>query len=177
MSQIIRHTSNPIDAFVAGVGTGGSLIGIAKALKILYPNVHIAAVEPSESAVMSGGKPATHGIPGIGDGFVPAIVRDKNQNIHKLINEIICVSSKRARDAAQSLSEDYGLCVGISSGANFLAAKNLSKRFKTVVTVFPDGFSLYGSLGLRRNKKGRCLYEKYRVNVLSSNRHDCFVEC
>ena len=176
LRQIKEHTSNPIDAFVAGVGTGGTLIGIAKALKALYPNVHISAVEPSESAVMSGGKPATHGIPGIGDGFVPAIVRGRNQHIHELINEIICVRSKDARDTAQSICEDHGLCIGISSGANYLAAKKLYKRFRTVVTILPDGFSLYGSLGLRCSKKGRCLYEKYRVNVLSNSRHDCLIE-
>ena len=152
------------------------MIGIATALKALYPNVHIAAVEPSESAVMSGGKPATHGIPGIGDGFVPAIVKGRNQHIHELISEIICVSSNHAKNAAQRIYEDRGLCIGISSGANYLAAKKLSKRFRTVVTIFPDGFSLYGSLGLTRSKKGRCLYEEYRVNALSSSRHDCFME-
>ena len=176
LRQIKEHTPNPIDAFVAGVGTGGSLIGTAKALKALYPSVHIAAVEPSESAVMSGEKPASHDIQGIGDGFVPAIVKGKNQHIHELINEIICVRSEHARNAAHNICEDHGLCIGISSGANYLAAKTLSKRFRTVATIFPDGFSLYGSLGLRGSRKGRCPYDKYRVNVLPGSGHDCLIE-
>lgn len=176
LRQIQEHTSNPIDAFVAGVGTGGTLIGIAKALKELYSNVHIAAIEPTESAVMSGRKPAVHGIPGIGDGFIPAIVKGRNQHIHKLINEIICVSSKHAINTAQRIYEDHGLCIGISSGANYLAARKLSKRFRTVVTIFPDGYSSYESMGLRRDRKRRCLYEKHRVNVLSRSNCDCFIE-
>jgi cysteine synthase A len=143
-----EHTLNPVEAFVAGVGTGGSLLGTAKALKKVYPDVHIAAVEPSESAVMSGGKPGIHGIPGIGDGFIPAIVKGINQPLSELINEVICVSSKQAQNAARRIREDYGLPVGISSGANYLAAKELFKKFGTVVTLFPDGSVLYGSLGL-----------------------------
>ena len=130
--------------------------------------MHIAAVEPSESAVMSGREPAVHSIQGIGDGFIPTIVRGRDQSIHELIDEIICIPSKHAINAAQCICNDYGLCIGISSGANYLAAKKLSNRFRTVVTIFPDGFSLYGSLGLRHGKKRGCPYEKYRINVLPS---------
>lgn len=167
--QIRDYTSDPIGAFVAGVGTGGTLIGVAKALREHYSNVHIAAVEPDESAVMSGGQPGPHGIPGIGDGFIPALTKGKTMPIHELIDEVIRVSSKDAKDAAQHIEEEYGLCIGISSGANWLAAKELSERYKTVVTVFPDGFSIYGSLGLKRSKQRRCPYESRRVNVLLKN--------
>jgi cysteine synthase A len=154
LKQIKEHTLNPVEAFTAGVGTGGSLIGIAKALKEVYPDVHIAAVEPSESAVMSGGKPAIHGIPGMGDGFISPIVKGKNQPISELINEVICISSKQATNTAKRIYQDHGLSVGISSGANYLAAKRLSKRYRTVVTLFPDGSETYGSLGLHPGNKG-----------------------
>ena len=173
MKQIKEHTSNPIDAFAAGVGTGGSLIGVARSLKAVYPNVHIAAVEPSESAVMSGEEPGAHRIPGIGDGFIPEIVSGKNQSIHELIDEVICIPSNDARNAAQRICDDYNFCIGISSGANYLAAKKLSNRFKTVVTIFPDGISLYESLGLSKEKG--CPYEKSRINALLSYSHSCLI--
>lgn len=174
LNQIEDYTSNPIGAFVAGIGTGGTLIGVATALKQRYPRVYIAAVEPSESAVLSGGQPGPHGIGGIGDGFIPAIARGKSRPIHELIDEVICISSKDAQDAAQHVEEECGLCVGISSGANFIAAEKLHSRFGAVVTVFPDGFSKYESQGLRRGRDGRCSYEKYRLNVLlKSIQHLC----
>jgi cysteine synthase A len=148
-----------IEAFVAGVGTGGTLIGVGKAIREVFPNAHIVAVEPTESAVMSGGEAGVHGIQGIGDGFIPAIAGDGKGGLHPMINEVICVSTEEARNAAYYVQETYGHCVGISSGANFLAAKKLQSRFKTVATVFADGYSKYQSHGLKHCGKGRCKYE------------------
>ncbi|MCK4998911.1 MAG: cysteine synthase family protein, partial [Anaerohalosphaera sp.] len=89
----IQQFSKKIDAFVAGVGTGGTLIGVGIALKELFPNVRIVAVEPTESAVMSGGTKGSHGIQGIGDGFIPAIASDGKGGLNPLIDEVICVST------------------------------------------------------------------------------------
>lgn len=120
-----------IEAFVAGVGTGGTLIGVARALP---PSVKIIAVEPAESAVLSGGKPGLHGIQGIGEGFIPPILA---QNRH-LIDEIITIKTADAIRASRDLAKEYGLLVGISSGANFLAAQKLKSHYENIVTVFPD---------------------------------------
>ncbi|HLG19724.1 MAG TPA: cysteine synthase family protein [Bdellovibrionota bacterium] len=159
LAQMSAH-SDSIDAFVAGVGTGGTLIGVAQALKERFPKIHIAAVEPSESAVMSGKKADRHGIPGIGDGFIPDIVRGARKGLHDWIDEVVCIDSGSAKSAAIVLQQRYNFCVGISSGANFMAAKRLAGRFKTVVTVFPDGYSKYKTEGLRHCGEGRCPYEK-----------------
>jgi cysteine synthase len=160
--EIIRQmmaTDRSVDAFVAGVGTGGTLIGVGQALAEPFPDVCIAAVEPAESAVMSGGKPGPHGIQGIGDGFIPALASDGHGGLHPAIKEVIAVSTEDAKAAALYIQEQSGLCVGISSGANFLAAKKLRDRFGTVVTVFADGYSKYQSQGLKYCGKGRCKYE------------------
>ncbi|MBU1024079.1 cysteine synthase family protein [bacterium] len=155
----IKPFANKVDAFVAGVGTGGTLIGVAKALRKVNPKVHIVAVEPTESAVMSGGEPGLHTIPGIGDGFIPAIASDGKGGLHEYIDEVICISSEDAKSAALEILDKSNLCVGISSGANYLAALELKKRFNTVVTVFPDGFSKYQSHGLKCCEEGTCEFE------------------
>ena len=141
-------------AFVAGVGTGGTLMGIAKALRGVSQSIFIAAVEPEESAVMSGGEPGFHEIGGIGDGFIPALVRDEEGTLSPIIEEVIQIKSDEAISESKELAKNFGFCVGVSSGANFLAAKRLKKRFQNVVTVFPDGFTRYESLGL--GPSGRC---------------------
>ena len=120
-----------VDVFVAGAGTGGTLIGVAKALP---RTTKIIAVEPAESAVLSGGKPGIHGIQGIGEGFIPHILEE---NRH-LIDEIIIIKTKDAIRASHDLAQKNGVLVGISSGANFLAAQSLKNRFRHIVTVFPD---------------------------------------
>ncbi|MBI4405110.1 MAG: cysteine synthase family protein [Deltaproteobacteria bacterium] len=155
----------PIHAFVAGVGTGGTLIGVGKALRKILNPIHLVAVEPSESAVMSGGCPGVHGIQGIGDGFIPPIASDGKGGLHPMIDEVITVSTQEAHEAAVLIREKYGYCVGVSSGANFVAAKRLLKKFKTVVTVFPDGYSKYQSHGLKHSGKGRCPFEEPRQNI------------
>jgi cysteine synthase A len=136
------------DAFVAGVGTGGTLVGVAMALREVNPKVHIAAVEPAESPVMSGGLAAHHCIPGIGDGFVPAIIKGEDGGLIPLVDEVIHVSSKDALRQAKFIARNRGYCVGVSSGANVLAAKDLMSKFDCVVTILPDGFNRYASLGL-----------------------------
>jgi len=140
--EIIRQMSGQVDAFVAGVGTGGTLMGVAKALKAVNPNVRIIAVEPAESPVISGGKPGVHRIEGIGDGFMPKIIADNRD----LIDEIILIKSNDAIEMAKELAKKHGLLVGIASGANFLAAKEVSKKYKNVVTVFTDGGERYLSV-------------------------------
>jgi cysteine synthase A len=148
-----------IDAFVAGVGTGGTLVGVARRLRREFPALHVCAVEPSESAVMSGGAAGPHGISGIGDGFVPALAGDQLGGLHPLIDEVMRVSTEEAIAAARRLAQEHGLCVGISSGANFVAARRLAARFPTVATVFPDGFTKYRSRGLQPCEPGRCPFE------------------
>ena len=155
IEQMAGHAER-IDAFVAGVGTGGTLIGVGKALRNRWGDVHLAAVEPTESAVMSGGEPGLHEIQGIGDGFIPAIAADESGGVHDMIDEVITVSSEEAMAAAADLRERFGFCVGISSGANHLAGQQLAGRFGTVVTVFSDGWVRYRSKGLHQCQGPMC---------------------
>lgn len=138
-----------VGAFAAGVGTGGSLIGVARALRRVFPDVEIVAVEPEESAVLSGGEAGRHRIFGIGDGFVPDLVRDADSDrLDPMIGSVERVTSDAALSAAAGLRERHGLCVGISSGANYVAALRLRERHATVVTLFADGYEKYASHGL-----------------------------
>jgi cysteine synthase len=141
--EIIRQ-SKKVDAFVAGIGTGGTLIGVAQALKKVNPNVKIIGVEPAESAVLSGKKPGCHKIQGIGEGFIPKLVQE-NINI---IDEITVIKSKDAIDMTRKLLRRHGLWVGISSGANVLAAILARKKYKNVVTILPDRGDRYTSTGI-----------------------------
>ena len=143
--EIINQTPK-IDAFVAGVGTGGPLIGVAQALKKVDSRVKIIAVEPKESAVLSGKKPGTHQIQGIGEGFIPQLVKE---NIN-MIDEVVTVESKEAINSMRKIIRGFGVLVGISSGANILAAKKIKKKygFKNVVTILPDRGERYLSENL-----------------------------
>lgn len=135
--EIIKQLGNNVDYFVAGAGTGGTLIGVAKALKEVNQDVKIVCVEPAESAVLIGGKPGLHEIQGIGEGFIPAILED---NLG-LIDEVIQIKSKDAIKMAVKLVKEEGLLAGISSGANVLAALQMAKKInqnQTIVTVLPD---------------------------------------
>ena len=156
----MRPEAERIDAFVAGVGTGGTLIGVGTRLREVFPDVKVIAVEPAESAVMSGGEPGMHGIQGIGDGFIPAIASDGKGGLHPLIDEVATCSTEEAKDTAQYLTNVKGLCVGISSGANYMAAKMALEKYGTTVTIFPDGLSKYKSQGLERTVEGPCRYHK-----------------
>ena len=144
--EIYSALSGRVDVFVAGVGSGGSLSGVGEYLKEKNPEVKIVAVEPKESAVLSGFAPDVHGISGIGAGFVPKIL---NRNI---IDEVISVSSRDAFDFARLLLKKEGLIVGISSGAAVLGARILAGREenkgKNIVTILPDRAERYFSTGL-----------------------------
>lgn len=156
--ELIDQAGTRIDAFVAGVGTGGTLIGVGQALREVNPHVRLAAVEPAEAAVMSGGTNGSHSIYGIGDGFIPAIVSDGRGGVHPMIDEVITVSSQEALDAAKYLHEEHRLGVGTSSGANFVAAKKMQEKLDVVATVFADGALKYHSCGLRECGPGECMF-------------------
>jgi len=141
----ILKTVERIDAFVAGVGTGGTITGVGQVLKKKYPQVQIVAVEPEESPVLSGGKPGPHKIQGIGAGFVPTILDTK------VYDRIIKVNSKDAAETSRKIARLEGMLVGISSGAATFAALQVAKELgpgKTVVVILPDFGERYLSTDL-----------------------------
>ncbi len=143
--EILEDTKGNVDAFVAGVGTGGTITGIGKRLKEANPNTLIVAVEPKKSPLLSEGKVGPHGIQGIGANFVPSIL-DKS-----IIDEIIQVDEKEAYIQVKKLGKSEGILCGISSGANMFAAIKVAKKLgkgKTVVTVLPDTGERYLSTDL-----------------------------
>lgn len=134
-----------VDAFVAGVGTGGTVSGTGKRLKELRPSVEVVAVEPDESPVLSGGNPSPHGIQGIGAGFVP-----KNY-VDGVVDTVERVTTPEARAMAKEFSAAESILVGISSGAAIAAAIRVAKRLgkgKSVVVIAPDGGEKYISMNL-----------------------------
>jgi cysteine synthase A len=156
MGPEILKAVGKVDAFVAGVGTGGTVVGVGHAIKKKFPKAKIFALEPDESPLMAlsgigktyGGMPHTrkckhHGIEGIGDGIIPDIISD-NRNI---LDGIVEIKTNDAIKEAQRLAK-LGYLVGPSSGANFLAAKKLRKEYKNVVTLFPDSGDRYLSEGI-----------------------------
>ena len=134
--EIWRDTEGKVDIFVAGVGTGGTVSGVGEALKMRDPSIKIVAVEPSDSPVLSGGKPGPHKIQGIGAGFVP-----KNYKA-SIVDEVIQVQNDDAIRTSRELAKQEGLLVGISSGAAVYAAAELAKRpeneGKMIVALLPD---------------------------------------
>jgi len=143
--RILEQVGDKIDVFVAGVGTGGTLMGVAEALRQVYPDVRIVAVEPAESAVMSGGEPRSHIIQGIGPGFIPGLMN------MDLVDEVIKVKRDDAVDMTRRLILEEGLLVGISSGANVFATLEVAQksgRNKTMVTILPDRGERYLSMNL-----------------------------
>ncbi|MCM8779417.1 MAG: cysteine synthase A [Candidatus Omnitrophica bacterium] len=141
--EILEQTKGNLDSFVAGVGTGGTITGVGEILKKHNPKIKIFAVEPKDSAVLSGGKPGPHKIQGIGAGFIPEILN------RKIIDEIITVDDDEAFQTAQRLAKEEGLFVGISAGAACFAALKVAKelgRGKRVVVIFPDTGERYFSM-------------------------------
>ena len=139
-----------IDAFVAGVGTGGTITGVGEVLKDKMKDVRICAVEPAASPVISGGEPGYHKIQGIGAGFIPAVLN------REIIDEIVQVSDVDATAYARRLAAEEGLLVGISSGAACCAAVKIAKTLgkgQVVVVIFPDKGEHYLSTDLFSNKQ------------------------
>lgn len=132
--EIIQQTGGKIGAFVAGIGTGGTLLGVAQALKEAGIKAKIIGVEPAESAVLSGGKPGFHKIQGIGEGFIPHLVKENLD----MIDQVIAIKSQDAIKMSKDLAKEHGILVGISSGANVLAALQAAKKCRNVITVLPD---------------------------------------
>ena len=144
--EIWQDTDGLVDIFVAGVGTGGTLTGTARTLKKHNPQIRIVAVEPADSAVLSGGKAGAHGLQGIGAGFIPEILDTK------LIDEVIRVTDEEVYLAGRQLSATEGLLVGISSGAAVHAALQMAlrteNRGKCIVVLLPDTGERYLSTSL-----------------------------
>lgn len=144
--EILRDTDKNVDAFVAAVGTGGTLTGTSTVLKEVLPEIKIFAVEPKDSPVLSGGQPGAHKIQGIGAGFIPEIL-----DTH-IFNEVIKVSNEDAIEMAKTLARTEGLLVGISAGANVFAAAQIASREefagKTIVTILCDTGERYLSTSL-----------------------------
>lgn len=142
--EIVDATAGEVDAFVAGVGTGGTITGVGEVLRAeLGKRVHIAAVEPSRSPVLSGGRAGMHGIQGIGASFVPGVL---NRGVY---DEVIRVEDKEATAMALRLAREEGLLVGISAGANVHAAVKVAERLgpeATVVTMLCDTGERYLSV-------------------------------
>ncbi len=142
--EILREIG-PVDAVVAGVGTGGTLMGISNVMRTVNPNVKMIAIEPEEAAVMFGGsevKIKEHKIQGIGDGFIPQLM-DMSK-----VDKVITVGSEEAVAMSKKLARKYGLLVGISAGANMLVALRLSKKYRKIATVLPDRGERYLSMNL-----------------------------
>ena len=144
--EIWRDTEGQVAAFVAGVGTGGTISGVGKYLKEKNPDIYIAAVEPAGSPVLSGGKPGPHGLQGIGAGFIPQVLDTS------VYDEIIPVTDDQAYEGARNLSQTEGYLIGISGGAAMYAATLLAgqPRFqgKLIVVLLPDGGERYLSTRL-----------------------------
>ncbi|HMU56258.1 MAG TPA: cysteine synthase A [Nitrospira sp.] len=141
--EILEAMDGKIDAFVAAVGTGGTITGCGEVFKERNPNVHVAAVEPTGSPVLSGGEPGPHKIQGIGAGFIPKVLN------RKVVDRVITVTDDEAYQTAKRISKQEGILVGISSGANVFAAQKVAEELgpgKNVVTILCDTGERYISI-------------------------------
>ena len=134
--EIWADTAGQVDIFVAGIGTGGTITGAGRYLRERKPNIHIVAVEPNESAVLSGGTPSPHKQQGIGTGFIPAVLDTK------IFNEVVRVTNEQAIDTARRLAREEGIFAGISSGSITWAALEVASRHenkgKLIVSIVCD---------------------------------------
>jgi cysteine synthase len=143
--EIVQQMGDQLDAFVAGIGTGGTITGAGEVLKETYPNIQIFAVEPADSPVLSGGKPGPHKIQGIGAGFVPDILNTE------IYNEVIQVKTEDAFEWARKAAREEGILGGISSGAAIYAAIQVAKKLgpgKKVLAIIPSNGERYLSTPL-----------------------------
>jgi cysteine synthase A len=141
--ELWRQMTGDIDCFIAGVGSGGTIQGVGKFLKEHKPGVKIIAVEPRNVAALLGHEPGLHQIQGIGDGFIPAVLDVS------LVDDVVEVTDEDAIETTRQLGRSCGLLVGISSGANVWAARQIASRFKgNVATVLPDRAERYFSTAL-----------------------------
>jgi cysteine synthase A len=141
--EILADTNRAIDAFVAGVGTGGTISGVGEVLKRELPSIVIVAVEPASSQVLGGKAAAAHAIQGIGAGFVPSVLR------RDLVDEVLACEERAAFDMAGRLAREEGITAGMSGGAAVWAAVQIATRLgagKQVVTVIPDTWDRYTSV-------------------------------
>src|SRR5215204_1137919 len=142
-TEILDATEGRLDVFVAGVGTGGTITGVGKALKEALPSVQVVAVEPKLSPVLQGGRPRPHRIQGIGASFVPGVFDPS------VVDRIIAVDDRQAERMSLRLAREEGLLVGVSSGANLLAAYQIAEELgegSRVVTILPDTGERYLSM-------------------------------
>ncbi len=151
--EIHRLTTGPeiadalerVDAFISGIGTGGTITGVGSVLKERFPKVNIVAVEPTDSPVLSGGKPGPHKIQGIGAGFIPKVLDTE------IYDEIVQVTNDEAYDTARRAAREEGILGGVSSGAAIFAALQVAKKLgkgKTVVAILPSNGERYLSTPL-----------------------------
>ncbi|WNF38905.1 cysteine synthase A [Bacillaceae bacterium IKA-2] len=143
--EIIEQVGDQLDGFVSGIGTGGTITGAGEVLKAKFPNLHIVAVEPTDSPILSGGKPGPHKIQGIGAGFIPDILNTE------IYDEVIQITSDEAFEYARRAAKEEGILGGISSGAAIAAALKLAKKLgkgKKVVAIIPSNGERYLSTAL-----------------------------
>jgi len=153
-TEILKQVHKKIDYLVAGVGTGGTLIGAAVAIKDTYPDCKIVAVEPAESNVLAGGTAGLHGIQGIGEGFVPEIIQCNRD----MIDRVIAVSTDQSMDMSKRLARDEGIMAGPSTGANMFAALHVLEEHPDacIVTIAPDRGERYLNQGLYGCNASKC---------------------
>ena len=144
--ELLAQTNGALDCLIACVGTGGTISGTARYLKEKLPHVHVIAVEPAESPLLSKGYSGAHGIQGIGANFVPRVLE------RGVIDEVVTVSTEQAREFCRTLGKTEGLLAGISSGAAIAAADEVASRAqmrgKKITVILPDGGERYLSTGL-----------------------------